>query len=98
RAAYEVYKHMDLLRSNSSNSNSSAEAITQDSTFQRPKFSKDPFSKQSKSYSLTKAAAIRMVTFSLLFAIVNFFACITSFLAIFKGVSIDKEPSSVDWV
>ncbi|CAG8658954.1 14320_t:CDS:2, partial [Dentiscutata erythropus] len=98
RAAYEVYKHMDLLRSSSSHSNSSTEVITQDSSIQRPKFSRDPFSKKSKSYSVTKAAAIRMVTFSLLFALINLFACITSFSAIFKDVSIDREPSSVDFV
>ncbi|CAG8567064.1 10748_t:CDS:1 [Gigaspora margarita] len=85
---------MDLLRSQS-DSNSAGQVITQDSTHQQPNVSRDLFSKNSKSYHITRAAAIRMVTFSLLFALINVFSC---FAAIIKGVSIDKEPSSSDWV
>ncbi|CAG8830054.1 14617_t:CDS:2, partial [Racocetra persica] len=66
RAAYEVYKHMDLLK--------------------------------SKSYNLTKAAAIRMVSFSFLFAFINFLACISSFIAIIKGYPFEKEPNSLDFI
>ncbi|CAG8459627.1 36141_t:CDS:2 [Gigaspora margarita] len=43
-------------------------------------------------------AAIRMVTFSLLFALINVFGCFTSFAAIIKGISLDKGISSNDWV
>ncbi|KAF0515761.1 hypothetical protein F8M41_017264 [Gigaspora margarita] len=97
RTAYQVYKHMDLLL-RSSGTSSAEEIITQDSTNQRPKFSRDPFSKKSKSYNITRAAAIRMVTFSLLFALINVFGCFTSFAAIIKGISLDKGISSNDWV
>ncbi|CAG8614348.1 6117_t:CDS:2, partial [Dentiscutata heterogama] len=95
RTAYEVYKHMHLLKSNS---NSSVEqVITHDSTLQQPKFSRNPFSTKSRSYNLTRAAAIRMVTFSLLFALVNIFGCFASFSAIIKNASLEKEPSTNDW-
>ncbi|RIB03822.1 hypothetical protein C2G38_2122198 [Gigaspora rosea] len=97
RTAYEVYKHMDLLL-RSSGTSSAEEIITQDSTNQRPKFSRDPFSKKSRSYNITRAAAIRMVTFSLLFALINVFGCFASFAAIMKGASLDKGISSNDWV
>ncbi|CAG8734747.1 8742_t:CDS:2 [Gigaspora margarita] len=97
RAAYEVYKHMDLLRSKS-DSNSAGQIITQDSTHKQPNVSRDPFSKNSRSYNITRTAAIRMVTFSFLFAFINVFGCFTSFAAILKGVSLDKEPTILDWV
>ncbi|CAG8821448.1 23861_t:CDS:2, partial [Dentiscutata erythropus] len=96
RAAYQVYKHMHLLKSNSSSSGE--QIITQDSTLQQPKFSRNPFSTKSKSYSVTRAAAIRMVTFSFLFALVNIFGCFASFSAIMKNQSLGTELSSNDWV
>ncbi|CAG8774651.1 5193_t:CDS:2, partial [Dentiscutata erythropus] len=95
-AAYKLYKHMHLLRSNSSSS--AEQVITQDSTLQEPKFSRNPFSTKSKSYNLSKAAAIRMVTFSLLFALVNIFGCFASFSAILENQSLEIEPTSNDWV
>ncbi|CAG8582401.1 20046_t:CDS:1, partial [Cetraspora pellucida] len=39
-----------------------------------------------------------MVTFSLLFALVNLVASIPSFAAIIKGDALGKEPSLVDFV
>ncbi|CAG8480396.1 3771_t:CDS:2 [Cetraspora pellucida] len=95
RAAYEVYKHMDQLKKPSTNS---TEQIITQNNIQEPKYSKDPFSKTSRSYNLTRAAAIKMVTFSFLFAFINLLSSISSFAAIIKGYPLVKEPYIMDFI
>ncbi|CAG8787226.1 6881_t:CDS:1, partial [Racocetra persica] len=93
------YKHMDQLR-NSSTTSSAEHVISpnsQDNSYQH-KFSRDPFSKKGRSYNLTRAAAIKMVTFSLLFAFVNLLACIPSFSSILKNQHIESEPGALDFI
>ncbi|RIB07918.1 hypothetical protein C2G38_2147349 [Gigaspora rosea] len=96
RAAYEVYKHLDLFKSSSNSA--SEHVIDHDNIHQQRNTSRDHFSTQNKAYSLTRDAAIRMVVFSFLFALINFFACIPNFIDIINGVRIEKEPTSTDWV
>ncbi|CAG8768594.1 3747_t:CDS:2, partial [Gigaspora rosea] len=58
RAAYEVYKHLDLFKSSSNSA--SEHVIDHDNIHQQRNTSRDHFSTQNKAYSLTRDAAIRM--------------------------------------
>lgn len=76
---------------------SASQIITKDDIQQSKSF-KDPFSKKNKSYNLTRAAAIKMVAFSFLFAFINLVACISSFIAIIKEHPLEKEPNIMDFI